>query len=258
MIPKIIHYVWLSGDLPEAEQKRVTQWKAVLPDYEFKLWGKEDIKDISNIFLTEAIEAQKWAFATDFLRLYILYNFGGIYLDSDVILLKDFDAFLSNPAFIGKESSLHINGGSQEQYLTAHCFGAEPHNPFIKKCLDYYADRHFILSQDAQLPNTLKYDMTLMPFIMSEIAKMDGYNPLPLSQEKQNLEDIVVFPSSYFDAAPVRKESVAVHLALGSWREGKRFELSYNLSYKISWRLMSLIEKILSPWHYKIIKLRDK
>ena len=101
MIPKIIHYTWLSGDPYPAKIKScIDSWSRILPDYELKLWDMESIKNIDSVFLKEALAAHKWAYAADFVRLYAIYNEGGIYLDTDVKVFKSFDPLLSCKAFI--------------------------------------------------------------------------------------------------------------------------------------------------------------
>ena len=95
MIPKIIHYCWLSGDaFPENIRTCFASWKQFLPDYEFRLWDTARFDVHSLPWTKEAFEAKKYAFAADYIRLYALYQFGGIYLDSDVLLYKSFDDLL--------------------------------------------------------------------------------------------------------------------------------------------------------------------
>ena len=155
MIPKIIHYTWFSGDeMPQMARDCIASWKHHLSGYEFRLWDMNAIKNIDSIFLKEALAARKWAFAADYVRLYALYHEGGIYLDTDVIVFKSFDDLLGNKVFIGKEDSLNILPLSCKfaQYLSSHCMGAEPHAEYIKDCLRYFENRHFILSADEELP----------------------------------------------------------------------------------------------------------
>ena len=100
MIPKIIHYCWLSDEpFPKKIRKCMETWKNTHPDYEIVRWSTKNF-DINSIpYVKEAFEARKWAFAADYIRMYALYTQGGIYLDSDVILLKRFDDFLNNSFF---------------------------------------------------------------------------------------------------------------------------------------------------------------
>ena len=153
MIPKIIHLCWLSGDpYPEAIAQCLASWKEYLPDYEVILWDKERFDISSTLWTKQAFEAKKYAFAADYIRLYALYHFGGIYMDSDVLVYKSFDDLLNLPYFIG------------EDYVG--CFepaiiGTEKHNPWIKTVLDHYNDREFI-KDDGSL------DMKSLPVVFKE------------------------------------------------------------------------------------------
>lgn len=257
MIPQIIHYTWFSGDpFPDNIQNCINSWKIHLPNYEFKLWDMETIRNINVPFLKEAIQAKKWAYAADFVRSYAVFHYGGIYLDTDVMLYQSLDKFLNNRAFIGKESSIHFVGRISSQYLSSHCFGAEKGHPFIKACLGYYLDRHFEISSNENLPSSLRYNFVLMPYIQAEIAKEYGYQANPYSQDVQSCKDgLMVYPSAVFDPKTQIADSVCRHLALGSWRDEKSDELNYSLKYKMEWRFIALLQKIVSPLHYLIIKV---
>lgn len=131
MIPKIIHLCWISGDpYPEKIQICVDSWKRVLPDYEIVVWDKARTETIHSRYVNEAIENRKYAFAADFIRFYALYTYGGIYLDSDVEVLKSFDDLLGLKYFIGKENS----GNDWEPAI----MGAEAGMPWMKKMLEYW------------------------------------------------------------------------------------------------------------------------
>ena len=104
MIPKIIHLCWLSGDpYPEKIQKCLASWKKHLPDYEIMLWDTNRFDVNSTAWTKEAFEAHKYAFVADYIRFYAVYHYGGIYLDSDVEVLKSFDDLLDKPYFVGEE-----------------------------------------------------------------------------------------------------------------------------------------------------------
>lgn len=155
MIPKIIHFCWMSGDAyPEKIQKCIDSWKRVLPDYEIRLWDTHRFDIEQSAWVKEAFEAKKYAFCADYIRLYALYNYGGIYLDSDVEVVKSYNDLLHLPYFIGYES---------KQYFEAATIGAEPKNPFIGKLLEYYKDRHFI-GPDGQM------DIVVMPSVMMNVT----------------------------------------------------------------------------------------
>ena len=106
MIPKIIHLCWLSGDpYPAKIAKCLDTWKKHLPDYEVMLWDTNRFDLNSSIWVRQAFEKKKYAFAADYIRFYALYHYGGIYLDSDVEVLKSFDDLLDLPYFMGAEKA---------------------------------------------------------------------------------------------------------------------------------------------------------
>jgi len=255
MIPKIIHYTWFSGEsFPDTIQKCITSWQQVMPEYQFVCWDSERIKVIDSYWLNESIAEKKWAFAADLVRLYAVYNFGGIYLDTDCFVYKSFDDLLSLHCFIGKESSIHVAGRSTQMYLTSHCFGAEKGNSFIGRCLSYYDNRHFVVSSDATLPMQLRYSALLLPFIQSELAKQIGYNPYPSMDEIQGLKDVTVFPPRYFDVTKITNDAYCKHLALGGWRDSRTPDEIPTLGYKIRWRVEKLLRNVLNRFGYMIIK----
>lgn len=222
MIPKIIHYTWFSGDeYPENIKRCIDSWHKIMPEYEYRLWDMKAIECIDSPFLKEAIQMKKWAYAADMVRCYAVYNYGGIYLDTDVEVFKPFDEFLNCKAFIGKENSIHepgLRGRSFSNFLTSHCFGAEKVHPFIKDCLDYYLDRHFILSSNTRLPEYFRFNMVLAPFVQYEIALQYGYDTNPFHQNIQNLKDgLMVYPTQYFDPPKIKKTSYIKHWCAGSW-----------------------------------------
>ncbi|MBQ4189828.1 MAG: glycosyl transferase, partial [Bacteroidales bacterium] len=137
MIPKIIHLCWLSGDpYPEKIQYCIDSWKKVLPDYEVMLWDTSRF-DVNSIPWTkQAFEAKKYAFVADYIRLYAVYNYGGIYLDSDVEAIRPFDDLLDLPYFVGAEAGL---GG-----IELAAFGAEKGLEWVEYAMHYYEGRNFI------------------------------------------------------------------------------------------------------------------
>lgn len=257
MIPKIIHYTWFSGEpFPEKIQNCINSWKKHLPDYELRLWDMSAIRLIDSVYMREALAEKKWAYVADYVRLYVIYNEGGIYLDTDVFVYKSFDMLLNTKAFIGKESSIHFEGGFTAQYLSSHCFGAEKGHPFIKDCLDYFQGRHFVTSQNNRLPQPLRYNFVLLPYIQAEIARLYGYDWKPLSQGIQGCgKGLKIYPQFFFDSQKKQSESYCKHLALGSWRMDKAVEPKYNLWYKIEWRLLWILRWIFKKVGYVIIKL---
>lgn len=255
-IPKKIHFAWFSGDpFTDEVQRCMESWRRFLPDYEWVKWDYESVREIDNLFLQQALQEKKWAFAADFIRAYAVYHFGGIYLDTDVLLFRNFEDFLADECFIGQEPSFHIEQTEPCSFLTSHCFGAKPGNEFVALCLEYYRERPFILNTSGKLPQELKFDMKLMSQIQAEIAKSLGYDWRYRIKVKQNLDELTIYPSEYFDAAKVKSNTVAQHLAMGNWRNNKRNYRKVNMAYKIQWRIISLFDKLLRRFNYKILDI---
>lgn len=162
MIPKIIHYCWLSNDKkPDAIQQCIASWKKNLPDYEIRLWDMSSFDYDSIPFTKDALANKKWAFVSDYVRLYALYHFGGIYLDSDVQVFEKLDDLLDNRLFTGLEMR---DKEHTQIYLEAAIIGSEKGHPFIKQALDYFNVRPFYLPDGTM-------DLTPIPTILSEMME---------------------------------------------------------------------------------------
>jgi hypothetical protein len=153
MIPKIIHYCWLSNNLiPDDLQKYMASWKEKLSGYKFVLWNFDRFDINTSLWVKQAFEAKKYAFAADFIRLFAIYNCGGIYLDMDVEVIRPFDNLLQNNIMIAYEDNKTKN-------IEAGCFGAEKGHPFIKECLEYFTGREFsikLVEDGYTLPRVMK------------------------------------------------------------------------------------------------------
>ena len=161
MIPKIIHYCWLSDDpIPNELQLYMNTWHKILPDYEIVKWDFSRFDKNSSIWVSQAFDNKKYAFAADYIRLYAVYNFGGIYLDSDVEVLKSFNDYLELPTMIGW----------QYNYcgLEVAAFGAQKGEKWIKDCLDYYNNRPFIKEDGA-------FDLRVLPNIIQDVLEKNHY-----------------------------------------------------------------------------------
>lgn len=256
MIPQIIHYTWFSGEpFPEKIQECIDSWHRYMPEYKYVLWDANRLKEIDSIWLKECLEKKKWAYAADFVRMYAVYKYGGIYLDTDCLVYKSFNPLLDEPCFIGKENSFHLEGGIMENYLSSHCFGAEPDNAYIRRCCDFYRNRHFVLSHDDTLPMNLKWNIILSPYMQSELAKQYGYNSFPSCQEIQRFDAFTVFPKCYFDAIKLTPDTYCKHLAFGSWREERAASEKITFWYKIRWRIEAVVRFILGHCGYVMLKL---
>ena len=180
-IPKVIHYVWISGEpKPESVLKCIESWKKYCPDYEIKEWNKNNFDVNSNKFVKEALECKKYAFVADYVRLYALYNEGGIYMDSDVEVIKSLDEFLGHSVFSGFENSI---------WLQAAIMGAEKGNEWIKLLLDYYKDRHFIVDG--------KMNMTTNVDIITALTRI--FYDVKLNNTNQELKNgVYLYSNDYF------------------------------------------------------------
>lgn len=252
MISKVIHLCWLSGDpYPEKIKKCIDSWKRVLPDYEIMLWDTKRFDLDSSIWVKQAFEAKKYAFAADYIRFYALYHYGGIYLDSDVEVLKSFDDLLHLPYFAGAEKAGTIE---------AAIMGSEPHNPWIKKCLDYYDNREFIMSDGS-------FDIRKLPEIMNdEISKLLPINNISL-EESKHLEkldfknQVIVLPDEYFSPKVFDSRQVlltpntyAIHHYENSWFSHKAkfyYRMRSVLIRLFGYNFIRKAECTLMPWKFK-------
>jgi mannosyltransferase OCH1-like enzyme len=203
MIPKIIHYCWLSENptdpVPEKFEYCMKTWHEKLCGYEFVLWNFDRFDINSSIWVKQAFKAKKYAFATDYMRLFALYNYGGVYMDMDVEAVKPFGDLLNRSIMLGYEDN--------EQRIESGCFGAEKGHLFIKKCMDYYDNREF-------------NDPVIMPMVMLNVLK-----------ESFAGENYDILPSEYFSAKSYvtgeikkTKNTRTIHHYTGSWfsEEGRK------------------------------------
>ncbi|MFI3326692.1 MAG: glycosyltransferase [Clostridia bacterium] len=181
MIPKIIHYCWFGGNpLPEKDTKFIDTWKKFCPDYEIKCWNESNYDVTKNKYMYEAYKAKKWGFVPDYARLDIIYNHGGIYLDTDVEIIKNFDELLANKAFMGFESQKFVNLGNG--------FGAEKNNETIKKIMDTYDNLKFIKDDGT-------YNITPSPILNSKELENMGFI---MNNELQETNSTKLYPQEYF------------------------------------------------------------
>ena len=213
MIPKKIHYCWLSNDsYPECIEKCISSWKEKLPDYEIIKWDLKRFPLDKCKWVKQAFEAHKYAFAADYIRLYALATEGGIYLDSDVEVVKPFDDLLGLPYFICKENS--------PQGIEAAAMGAEKECEWVKKCLEYYDGRNFIDKQGKQ--NT-----RVLPSIMKEIIS-NNYKIIEIDQPDSiqlSNSEVYILPSDYFSPKnyvtkkiQITKNTYSIHHFAGTWK----------------------------------------
>ena len=170
MIPKTIHYCWFSGEkYPPKIKECIRSWKRILPDYKLRIWDASSFDFQSIPYLKKCFEMRRWAYVADYIRLYALYNEGGIYLDSDVLVLKSFDSLLDCNAFWG------IDAMDEHDYAfpEAAVFGAIKGFSVINEMMDYY---HNILPwlKETVLPNCRVREEWLETAIKQYIDHLEG------------------------------------------------------------------------------------
>lgn len=218
MIPKKIHYCWFGGNpLSEMARNCIESWKTYCPDYEIIEWNEDNFDLNCNDYVKEAYEAKKWAFVTDYVRLYVLYNFGGIYMDTDAELIGCIDDFLSNNAFSGFEN---------DSQIPTAIMGSEKGNEWIKTLLSDYDNRHFIKADGS-------YDLTTNVITITDTTKK---NFSFICDGKLQVIDgkFTIYPKDYFcpknwelNKIELTENTVCIHHFDASWySENDKIELN--------------------------------
>lgn len=181
MIPKIIHYCWFGGtELPDLAIKCIESWKKYCPDYKILRWDESNYDIKKNRYMLEAYQNKKWGFVPDYARLDIIYSYGGIYLDTDVELIKSLDDLLYYDAFAGMERLGVVNFGLG--------FGASKGNSIIKILLDDYDKLKFIRSDGT---------LNLIPSPQIQTRKLKSLGLIE-ANINQKIETLQIFSTEYF------------------------------------------------------------
>ena len=246
MIPKIIHYCWFSGEeYPPLIQKCIDSWHKYLPDYEFRKWDATSFDFDSLPIVKAAIEAKKWAFAADYIRVYAIYHYGGIYIDSDVELFSSLDHLLDCNAFFGTDTIPKPD--TDYCYPEAGIFGGNAGISYMAKILDYYEKVPGSLSKEVldnlafeDVSKNNIYDSTgkerlcIAPIVLGHFMQEHGYCP---KNTKQILDEgTVIYPTPYIinHCFKPTKETIAWHHNTGSWCDFAPRGPLYKLCHKIS------------------------
>ena len=266
-IPKKIHFCWLSDEpLPNHLIQCMDSWRRILPDYEIVKWDMKKFDINSQIFVKEACSVKKWAFAADYIRLFALYNEGGIYLDTDVYVRKSFDDFLQFGFFtsfeyeyevIDRENSFCLieNDGTSKKpgtvipgiQLQAAILGAKKGHPFLKECMSFYHEKHFIL-EDGSFFNKI-----IAPYIYMMTAEKFGI--IYHNQNQLLINNMMIFSSEKFGRSlhHSTKEAYAIHLCNGGWRDKRNRGFFNELYIRLSENIY--IRKLLkkTPIFYNVM-----
>ncbi len=223
MIPKKIHYCWVGGaPKPQSVLYCIESWKKYCPDYEIIEWNETNYDFGKNQYMSDAYNAQKWGFVPDYARLDIVYNHGGIYLDTDVEMIRNFDVLLQNKGFFGIEDT-----GEGSYYVALGLgFGSEPNNPLIKELMDYYDNISFY-NTDGSL------NLLASPHYNSQVFIDNG---IKMANIKQTVDGNVIYPSSYFcpkvfktGKTKLTDHTFSIHHYTASWMDEEiRDSISHN------------------------------
>lgn len=210
-IPKKIHYCWFGrGQKSELMLKCIDSWNKFLPDYEIIEWNEDNFDINLNKYAMEAYKNKKYAFVTDYVRLYVLYNYGGVYMDTDVEIIKNIDDFLKHKAFSGFENN---------KYIPTGIMASEKGNKWIKDLLDEYDNLSFI-KKDGTM------DLTTNVIRITNKTK-EKYNLIP-NDTFQDLGEVVFYPHDYFCPKDwetgkifLTENTYTIHHFNGSWHTKK-------------------------------------
>ena len=231
MIPKTIHYCWFSNEpLPKDAVRCIDSWKKLMPEFQIRKWTLDDF-DVNEVaFTKEALIQRKWAYLTDYVRHYALYHFGGVYMDSDVMVFKNFDSLLTAD-FV---SSVECHPGPQEALIAkrridatykrisseikvpgfgvqAAVLCAVPGHKINKACMDFYKEISLaeVLEKHYTAPTVIAYNMEPYGFVYHDI-------------EQTLNESIKIYSSAVFgNYNQYSKDSYAIHCCAGSWVDKK-------------------------------------
>lgn len=210
MIPKIIHYCWFGHNkLPNNAKRYIQTWKKYCPDYEIKEWNESNFDINCCKFVRQAYDSKAWAFVSDYARLKIVYDNGGIYLDTDVELLKNLDFLLDNSFFAG-------NSQIENLVSSGLGFGAEAGNTVVKKMMEVYESMKF---------DPEKKEEIACPYINDAVVKSFGYKT---SDDVVSINGMTILPPRYMDPHATGdsvnlmcNDTISIHHYTASWTSSR-------------------------------------
>lgn len=241
-IPKIIHYCWFGGKpLPDSLQKCVDSWEK-LEGYTVMRWDESNCSFNENEFVRRTYAEKKLGFIGDYYRLKAVYEYGGIYLDTDVMVNRSFDSLLNYPVFLNFIFDCTVG--------TA-IIGSEKGNPFIKSLMDLYDNTVFEKNENGKFYIDQDGKVYVDGYATSNYYYtyyiLKNYPKFRLNNKFQNLEDFVIFPKEYFEIGKLNSKHYAIHLCAGEWRIKE--DTSKNFKGKLKRKLMSC------PWLFEKVQI---
>ena len=215
MIPKKIHYFWIGGNpKPKSVLFCIESWKKYCPDYEIIEWNETNYDFTKNEYMKQAYEAKKWAFVTDYARLDVIYRYGGIYLDTDVELIKPLDQMLDYAGFMGFDKTT----GKDHYVATGLGFGMEPGNGLIKEMMADYED----VKRNKE-SGEIKY--VPCPYLNTQVLRRYG---LENADRDQLIQNIMIFASDVFCPKSyntlqvhITDRTLSIHHFDGTWQDNR-------------------------------------
>lgn len=248
MIPKKIHYIWFGEKpLPPLAKNCIASWRKYMPDFEIIRWDESNFDIRSCNYVREAYEAKKWAFVSDYARFKILYEHGGVYLDTDVELVRSLDPILEQGPYMGfevdyrEEDQGQVSAGLGMAVNPGLGMAVNPGLGLFKTILDSYEKDNFILPDGSQ-------DLTTVVTRVTTILKTLGLRDMPGIQD---VAGVRIYPTEYFCPKhpltlrlSLTKNSYSIHHYDGSWTTGKE-KFHKRVSYLIGPKATAVAKKLL-------------
>lgn len=244
MIPKIIHYCWFGGNpLPELAIKCIESWKKYLPDYEIKEWNESNFNVYYNQYTSEAYKAKKYAYVSDYVRFWVLYNEGGIYFDTDVEIIRPLDDIIAKGPFMGCEK----DGNGIESYPEINpgiILASTAQHPLMNEIVNFYNCLSFVKENPCANNGIYKTVVayTTEVLIKHGLTKVTGI---------QQVEEFTIYPKEYFNPLEhinqlkVTDNTRTIHHYAGTWLPKK-------------YRLLRYFVRMIGPkLYYLILKLKN-
>ena len=232
MIPKVIHYCWFGHNpLPKSAIKCISSWRKFFPDYEIKEWNESNF-DVNIIpYTQQAYEAKKYAFVSDYARFWILYNYGGLYFDTDVEVIKPMDDIIERGAFMGIE--IPATASNSPLVAPGLGLGGAPGLDLYKNLLDKYSSLSFV-NEDGSLNQ-----QTIVSYTTETLLTLG----LRQSNDIQNVAGVWIYPQDYFNPLDsltgklhITENTRSIHWYMNSWSDKSQI---YTFLSKLSHRIFS-------------------
>ena len=240
MIPKILHYCWFGkSELPDLAKQCIASWHQYMPDWQYLLWNEDNfsIADAPT-YVQEAYFASKFAFVSDYVRLFVLHKFGGVYLDVDFYVFKSFEPLLNNSAFAGYE-------GSKRLPIMMGVLGSIPNGRWVSEAILTYNNRHFISKNGS-------YDLTPNTSYLTNWMIAQG---LILDGREKFFNGLHIYPVDYFCPLQTSGENLFSENTYCEHRDLRSWDSHKGWKYYVIKFVTSIFG---SSWKIKIIKLKRK